>query len=172
MRKASKRPCCFLTASCKYVRAFQELEKQFQVNFAPKSVLELLKTYIFFFSGRQNTPQNDAYVHQLLIKISSPSTQGRVLWEFIPRTLLSFLCTIARRNKCRTNKNQSLPIDMHWMFPHCSDRDASPNSGLEITGQRRLCLPEWRTAGGTRGGLWSETWQVLFLASLLQEETA
>lgn len=49
--------------------------------------------------------------------------------------LLSFLCTIARQSKCRTNKNQSLPIDMHWMFSHCSDRDASPNSGLEITGR-------------------------------------
>lgn len=53
---------------------------------------------------------------------------------------MSFPFAIPRQSKCRANKNQSLSIDMHWMFPHCSDRDASPNSVLKITGRLgRVC---------------------------------
>lgn len=86
------------------------------------------------------------------LNVTAKSNKSQVVWEFIQWTLLSFLCTIARQGKCRTNKNQSLPIDMHWMFSHCSDRDASPNSGLEITGRSLLCLPEWwNSSKGTEG---------------------
>lgn len=76
-----------------------------------------------------------------------------------------------KRTNAEQIKIKAFPIDMHWMCPHCSDRDASPNTGSGDSGQRRLCLPEWPTAG-TRGDIRSETWQVLFFALLLQEETA
>lgn len=95
------------------------------------------------------------------------SNKIQVVWEFIQWTLLSFLCTIARQSKCRTNKNQSLSIDMHWMFSQCSDRDASPNSGLKIT--RRPSCVCW--SGGTaakdgRSLYLYKTWQVFFLPLL------
>lgn len=76
-----------------------------------------------------------------------------------------------RRTNAEQRKIKAFPIDMHWMRPHCSDRDASPNTGSGDSGQRRLCLPEW-PAAGTRGDSSSETWQVLFFALLLQEATA
>lgn len=76
-----------------------------------------------------------------------------------------------KRTNAEQIKIKAFPIDMHWMRPHCSDRDASPNTGSGDSGQRRLCLPEWPTAG-TRGVSSSETWQVLFFALLLQEATA
>lgn len=105
--------------------------------------------------------------------ISPPrSNKNQVVGEFIQWTLLSFLCTIARQSKCRTNKNQSLPIDMHWMFSHCSDRDASPNSGLEIT--RRPGCVCWRGGKAARDGrspYWYEACQVLLLPLLLLPKT-
>lgn len=95
------------------------------------------------------------------------SNKIQVVWEFIQWTLLSFLCTIARQSKCRTNKNQSLSIDMHWMFSQCSDRDASPNSGLKIT--RRPSCVCWSGGAAAKDGRSSylyKTWQVVFLPSL------
>lgn len=64
---------------------------------------------------------------------------------------MSFLCVIPRQSKRRTNKNLSLSIDMHWMLPHCSDRDASPNSGFKITGRPGRVCWSGKTAAKDRG---------------------
>lgn len=61
-----------------------------------------------------------------------------------------------KRTNAEQIKIKVFLIDMHWMRPHCPDRDASPNTGPGDSGQSRLCLPEWRTAG-TRGDSRSET---------------
>lgn len=103
--------------------------------------------------------------------ISPKSNKNQVVGEFIQWTLLSFLCTIARRSKCRTNKNQSLPIYMHWMFSHCSDRDASPNSGLEITGGPDcVCWSGGTAARDGRSPFWYETWQVVPAAAFTTKD--
>lgn len=94
---------------------------------------------------------------------------------FTNSRILALAVSLRAPQQKRTNAEQikikASPIEMHWMRPQCSDRDASPNTGSGDSGQRPLCLPEWPTAG-TRGDSRSETWQVLFFALLLQEATA
>lgn len=63
------------------------------------------------------------------------------------------VCYAKTESKCKANKNQSLTIDMHWMFPHCSDRDASPNIGLKITGRPDCVSWSGETPGRNRGSV-------------------